>query len=112
MDEQAGVSFSGDEVVGVGEVFKDGRDVNLHNGGWGLACKGQYIVSREGGGALVATEEGDGRVYDAHMLSDVCPDLFKEGDGVPAKGFGKGNAHMTGFASDDPGGHNSRFWAH
>ena len=59
----------------------------------------------------MASKEGDGRVHDACMLMDVRLYLLEEGDSVPIKGFVKGNARMTSFASDDPSGCGSHFRA-
>jgi len=109
MDKQAGISLSGDEMVSIGEMFQDGPDVSLHDGGGRFASEGQDIVDGEGGGAPVASEEGDRGFCNACMLSDICPDLFKEGSGISIEGFVESYARMTGFASDDPSGRSSCF---
>ena len=106
-----GITLNGDEVVCIREVFKDGLYIRLHDGRGRFAGKGQDIVSREGGGAPMASEEGDGGVHDACMLTDVRPDLSEEGGGIPIEGFVEGYARMAGFASDDPSGCSSCFRA-
>ena len=96
-------------MICVREMFKDGPDISLHDGGGRFAGEGQDIISGEGGGAPMASKEGDGRVCDTCMLSDVHPYLFEEGGGIPLEGFIKSYAHVTGFMLNDSSGCSSHF---
>jgi hypothetical protein len=98
-------------MICVREMFEDGSYIGLHDGGGRFAGKGQDIVDGEGGGAPVASEEGDGRVRNTRVLTDVHPYLFEEGSGIPVEGFVKGYACMASFALDDPSGRSGCFRA-
>ena len=91
-------------MIRIREMFKYGSYISLHDGGGRFASKSQDIVGGEGGGAPVASKEGDGGVCDASMLTDVRLYLFKKGSGISVKGLVKGDACVTSFAPNDPSG--------
>jgi len=108
MDEEVGVAFGGDEVVGVRELFEDGDHVFLHDRGRRFAHEGEYVVGGEGGSAPVPSKEGD-RGLGTSELMEVSFDLLEECGGISAKRFGEGKSSVSGLAADDPGGRCGRF---